>query len=71
MINLEDNNEEFNFEGINGAPLSVAICPNSKYVAVTSGDTFLRIWNVNDQKLLYEQNCVPKTNSFMNAKVLC
>lgn len=71
MINLNDIKEEVNFDGINGPPLSVAICPNLKYIAVTSGDTFLRVWNVEDQNVIYEVSCVPKTNSFMNAKILC
>lgn len=55
----------------NGPCLSVAICPNSKYLASSSGDTKLRIWDIESNNLVEEIMCFPKVNSFANAKNLC
>lgn len=71
MIALDDINDTTDFTGINGPSLSVAICPKTKYLAASSGDTYLRVWNVEDKKIVKEIKCVPKVNSFMNAKSLC
>ncbi|KAK4875420.1 hypothetical protein RN001_011842 [Aquatica leii] len=59
------------FSGLSGPPLSVALSPKARMLAVASGDGLLRIWNVENSSLIKEIDCVPKTNSFMNADVLC
>ena len=40
-------------------------------IAVNSGDGYLRIRNVKSCDLIKEFCCVPRTNSFKNAKLLC
>lgn len=59
------------YKGLNGPPLSISLCSKMKYLAVSCGDGFLRIWDVETQDLLKKLSCVPKTNSFLNAKLLC
>ncbi|KAJ8931900.1 hypothetical protein NQ314_015169 [Rhamnusium bicolor] len=72
LINLERSNKEvIIFNDLSGPCLSVAICPNAKMVAASSGDSKLRIWDVEANKLLKEICCFPKVNSFSNAKLLC
>lgn len=55
----------------NGPVLSMAICPQMKYAATACGDGFLRIWDIDMQKMIKDINCVPKINTFYSAKVLC
>lgn len=72
LKNLEPDNREVKiFDGAEGPCLSVAICPNSKFLASASGDTKLRIWDIESKNLVHESSCFPKVNSFANAKVLC
>lgn len=72
LRNLEKGNKEVKiFDGADGPCLSVAICPNSKYLASASGDSKLRIWDIESSNLVHEIMCFPKVNSFANAKVLC
>ncbi|XP_018571784.1 WD repeat and HMG-box DNA-binding protein 1 [Anoplophora glabripennis] len=72
LINLERTNKEVTvFNGLAGPCLSVAICPQSKILAASSGDTMLRLWNIESNELLKEISCFPKVNSFSNAKILC
>ncbi|CAH2102314.1 unnamed protein product [Euphydryas editha] len=54
-----------------GPVLSIAICPNMKYACTASGDGFLRVWDIDTQKIVKEISCVPKINTFYSAKVLC
>ncbi|KAK5644872.1 hypothetical protein RI129_006172 [Pyrocoelia pectoralis] len=70
VINLAKQSEILSFSGLSGPPLSVSLNPKARMLAVTSGDGMLRIWNVEDSSLLKEIDCVPKTNSFMNADCL-
>lgn len=71
IIDLTDTHNVKCFTELKGPPLSIALCPKAKLLAVSCGDGTLRVWNVNNQELLKEIDCVPKTNSFMNAKLLC
>ncbi|KAF2895708.1 hypothetical protein ILUMI_10488 [Ignelater luminosus] len=66
-----DSSNILTFSGLTGPPLSVALCPKAKLLAVSCGDEFLRVWNVESTSIVKEIECVPKTNSFMNAKLLC
>lgn len=70
LINIKNREVSYNFEGVNGPPLSVALSHDMKLIAVSCGDGYLRIWNVEDQTLLKEIEDVAKTNSFLNAKLL-
>ncbi|KAJ8932702.1 hypothetical protein NQ318_021221 [Aromia moschata] len=71
LINLERMNKEIKvLSGLSGPCLSVAICPNSKMIAASSGDSKLRIWDIESTNLLKEIACFPKVNSFANAKIL-
>lgn len=72
LRNLQKESREVKtFDGAEGPCLSVAICPNSKYLASASGDMKLRIWDIETSNLVHESTCFPKVNSFANAKVLC
>lgn len=53
-----------------GPVLGISICPHDKFCCTSSGDGFCRIWNIEDQTLIKEINCLPKVNSFYSAKVL-
>ena len=54
-----------------GPALSVALCPKQKMITASSGDGYLRIRNVKSCDLIKEFCCIPRTNSFRNAKLLC
>lgn len=72
LIDLERTDKKVTlFNGLAGPCLSVAICPNSKILAASSGDTKLRFWDIESNELLKEISCFPKVNSFSNAKILC
>lgn len=72
LRHLDRENKEVKiFNGAEGPCLSVAICPNSQFLASASGDTKLRIWDIESKNLVQEIRCFPKVNSFANAKVLC
>lgn len=71
VIDVADSGNCYSFTGLSGPPLSVALSYNAKMLAVSSGDGFLRVWQVNTQELLKEISGLPKYNSFMNAKLLC
>ncbi|XP_022906813.2 WD repeat and HMG-box DNA-binding protein 1 [Onthophagus taurus] len=57
--------------GVNGPPLSVALCPEAKILAASAGDGFLRFWDVESCSTLKQLQCDSKTNSFVNATLLC
>nr|XP_023016671.1 WD repeat and HMG-box DNA-binding protein 1 [Leptinotarsa decemlineata] len=59
------------FEGLSGPCLSVALNSKSKMIAAASGDSKLRVWDIDTSTLLKEISCFPKVNSFSNAKLLC
>lgn len=69
-LNVE-NNVTKTFTGLKATPLSCALCPKGKMLAVSSGDGYLRVWDVETEDLLKEFDGVPKANSFTNAKSLC
>lgn len=71
VIDVTDTTNIHSFTGLSGPPLSVALSHDAKMIAVTSGDGFLRIWQVENQELQKEIDGFPKVNSFMNANVLC
>lgn len=74
VMTLDSSKEEQSvktFEGLSGPPLSVAICPKAKMLAVSCGDGNLRIWDIESKTIEHEISCVPKVNSFSNAKNLC
>lgn len=71
VIDVTDTGNCLSFTGLSGPPLSVALSCDAKKLAVTSGDGFLRVWQVDTQELLKEINGLPKYNSFSNAKLLC
>lgn len=70
VIDTTDAGNCYSFSGLSGPPLSVALSCDAKMVAVSSGDGYLRIWQVDTQELLKEIGDLPKVNSFMNAKTL-
>ncbi|XP_008197856.2 WD repeat and HMG-box DNA-binding protein 1 [Tribolium castaneum] len=57
------------FDGLGGPCLSVTA--TSKFLAASSGDGKLRIWDVASKELVKEIACFPKTNSFANVEYLC
>lgn len=67
----EGNKEVKILDGADGPCLSVAICPNSKFLASASGDKKLRIWDIETSNIIHEAACFPKVNSFENVKNLC
>lgn len=71
VTDVTESGNCFSFTGLSGPPLSVALSINAKMLAVSSGDGFLRVWQVDSQQLLKEINGLPKYNSFTNAKLLC
>lgn len=71
VIDTTESGNCYNFAGLSGPPLSVALSFDAKLLAVSSGDGFLRIWQVDTQELLKEIDGLPKYNSFMNATLLC
>lgn len=71
LLNLNGEKDEKVFGGLKGPPLSVALCPKAEILAVSSGDGYLRVWKIDGQILLAKLECLPKTNSFVNAKLLC
>lgn len=70
LLNLSDKSQSLSFEGVQGPPLSVALSADAKLIAVSSGDGYLRVWDINSKMLLKEMKCVNKVNSFLNAKNL-
>lgn len=54
-----------------GPCLSVALSPKAEYLACSSGDKKLRIFNTSNKELLHEIECFPKVNSFFNTELLC
>ncbi|CAH1170852.1 unnamed protein product [Phaedon cochleariae] len=71
LIDLERANKEvLIFDGLAGPCLSVAITSKSKMVAAASGDSKLKVWDMEHRTLLKEISCFPRVNSFANAKVL-
>lgn len=71
VINLGDASSVFTFSELKGPPLSVALCPKAKLLAVSCGDGWLRIWNLENQTQVKGLECVPKANTFTNADLLC
>ncbi|KAF5273925.1 hypothetical protein FQA39_LY01040 [Lamprigera yunnana] len=72
LIDLSKESDNItSFPGLTGPPLSVALCPKARMLAVASGDGMLRIWNIHNSSIIKEIQCVSNTNSFMNAEVLC
>ncbi|KAF5308706.1 hypothetical protein FQR65_LT06067 [Abscondita terminalis] len=72
VIDLSKESDNIlSFSGLTGPPLSVALGPKARMLAVASGDGLLRVWDMENSTLIKEIECVPKTNSFMNADVLC
>ncbi|RZC41194.1 WD repeat and HMG-box DNA-binding protein 1 [Asbolus verrucosus] len=70
LIDLESDEKKVTiFDGLTGPCLSTAL--NSKFLAASSGDGKLRIWNIERKELVKEIDCFPKTNSFANAKSMC
>lgn len=59
------------FNELSGPCLSVAISPDSAFLAAAAGDQMLRIWNIQENSPIKEIKCFPKVNSFANAKILC
>lgn len=71
VVSLVDNNVIETISDIEGPVLSVALSPEGKHVAISSGDGSLKIWSVNEKTAIKEFNCVPCVNSFASATVLC
>ena len=71
VIDLSTNSISNGLKGIDGCPLGIAFCPADDLVAVSSGDGFLRVWNLENEKIVKKINCVPKTNCFESASILC
>ena len=71
LIDLANTDLQLSYSGLTGPALSVALCPKQKMIAASSGDGYLRIWDVKSCDLIKEFYCVPRANSFRNAKLLC
>lgn len=71
VIDVTETGNSYSFSGLSGPPISVALSFDAKMLSVSSGDGFLRIWQVDTQELLKEIDGLPKSNSFMNATLLC
>lgn len=71
ICSLEGGAPLFVMSDHKGPVLSIAICPQMKYVSTACGDGTLRIYDIDTQKLVKEISCVPKINTFYAAKVLC
>lgn len=71
ICSLEGGAPLFVISDHKGPVLSVAICPQMKYVSTSCGDGMLRIYDIDTQKLVKQISCVPKINTFYAAKVLC
>lgn len=72
LRDLDRNSDDSKvFNDMKGPSLSVALSPNADYLACSSGDGKLRIWNTKTSQLVHEIACVPKANSFFTAKQLC
>ncbi|XP_063907743.1 WD repeat and HMG-box DNA-binding protein 1-like [Zophobas morio] len=65
----QSGNEGQIFDGLSGPCLSVAV--TSRFLAASSGDGKLRVWDVGSKTLKTEIECFPKVNSFANAELLC
>lgn len=59
------------FSELKGPALGVEISPNEDTIAASCGDGNIYIWNLEEKKLIKTIDCVPRTNSFTAAKVLC
>ncbi|XP_066141426.1 WD repeat and HMG-box DNA-binding protein 1 isoform X1 [Euwallacea fornicatus] len=71
IMDLDTNTVKIKFKDLGGPCLSVALCPNASKVAASSGDGYLRVWDIDSESLLKEILCFPKVNSFANSKLLC
>lgn len=72
LIDLEKREQKtVIFDGAKGPYLSVALCPFFQFMAASSGDGTLRVWNVKSNALVKEVECFKKVNSFANATALC
>lgn len=70
LVNLKDNDHK-TFEGHEAPVLSVALDPKNKYIASSSCDTSVRIWNIENRNCVqFWKNCFPKSNDFENSETL-
>jgi chromosome transmission fidelity protein 4 len=67
---LETNSQKL-FEGHEAPVLSVALDPKHKYIASSSCDSSVKIWNSENQNCVhFWDNCYPKSNDFENSQTL-
>ncbi|KAJ8735714.1 hypothetical protein PYW07_007334 [Mythimna separata] len=71
LCNLEGGAPLFVMKEHTGPVLSIAICPHMKFASTACGDGNLRVWDIDTQKIVKEVSCVPKCNTFFDAKIMC
>ncbi|CAG2114535.1 unnamed protein product, partial [Medioppia subpectinata] len=70
LINLE-NKDQTCFEGHAAPVLSVALDPKRQFIASSSCDGSVRVWNAETKTCVhYWSDCFPKSNDFENSKTL-
>ncbi|XP_064622093.1 WD repeat and HMG-box DNA-binding protein 1-like [Lineus longissimus] len=65
------NNEQKVMRGHEAPILSIALDPKEKYLASSSCDGTVRIWNIDTQSCVKSINAIPKCNDFSLSKTLC
>ncbi|KAK2174448.1 hypothetical protein NP493_801g02049 [Ridgeia piscesae] len=66
-----ESSEQCTFQGHTAPILSVALHPRETYLASSSCDGTIRIWNVSTQEVVKTLTGLPKTNDFGSTKTLC
>ncbi|XP_022092960.1 WD repeat and HMG-box DNA-binding protein 1-like [Acanthaster planci] len=69
-IDIEGTNQK-SFHGHNAPVLSVAIDPKNEYIASSSCDGTLKIWNIADQSWEKSVSLIPKCSDVSLSKTLC
>jgi len=51
--------------------LSVSLDPKKKFCCSSSCDGSVKVWDICDKKVVYEVDCVPKSNDVTSSKTVC
>lgn len=65
-----NTNESIELNGHEAPILGLSLDPLEEYVASSSSDGTIRVWNIKEKKQIKSWNVVPKSNSFNTAKSL-
>jgi chromosome transmission fidelity protein 4 len=73
VVRLDKSEESFELVGHEGPVLQIDLGENmsSKYLASSSGDGTIKIWDLTEKKAFKTIDGLPKVNSFDGAKCLC